>query len=71
MFENKSNVSVNVLLVEGKDIYTHRKSDYSSDRKINLLLISEDGRQHCTVIKSLSRLLTSRNTKHKCKQHFL
>ena len=32
--------------------------------------ISRDGIRHYTAIKSLSRLLTSRNTKHKCKQHF-
>ena len=34
------------------------------------MLINEEGRWHYTVIKNLSRLLTSRNTKHKCKQHF-
>ena len=39
-------------------------------REINLLLISEDGINHYTVIKSLIRLLRSSNTKHKCKQHF-
>ena len=40
------------------------------NREINLLLISEDGINHYTAIKSLSRLLKSSNTKHKCKQHF-
>ena len=33
-------------------------------------MISEDGTNHYTVIKSLSRLLRSSNTKHKCKQYF-
>ena len=33
-------------------------------------MISEDGINHYTVIKSLSRLLRSSNTKHKCKQYF-
>ena len=33
-------------------------------------MISENGINHYTVIKSLSRLLRSSNTKHKCKQHF-
>ena len=33
-------------------------------------MVSEDGINHYTVIKSLSRLLKSSNTKHKCKQHF-
>ena len=38
--------------------------------EINLLMVSEDGINHYAVIKSLSRLLKSSNTKHKCKQHF-
>ena len=39
-------------------------------REINLLMVSEDGINHYTVIKSLSRFHKSSNTKHKCKQHF-
>ena len=58
------------MAVEGRDIYIHRKTNYKSDREINLLLISEDGIRHYTSIKSLSRLLRSSNTKHKCKQYF-
>ena len=68
VFETKNNVSVNVLAVEGRDIYIHRKG-LQMGREINLLLISEGGIQHYTAIKSLSRLLTSRNTKHKCKRY--
>ena len=30
-FEVKSGISVNVLGLEGKDIYIHRNSDYKSD----------------------------------------
>ena len=33
-------------------------------------MISEDDIRHYTAIKSLSRLLTNLNTKHKCKQYF-
>ena len=33
-------------------------------------MISEGGINHYTVIKSLSRLLRSSNTKHNCKQYF-
>ena len=33
-------------------------------------MISENGINHYTAIKSLSRLLRSSNTKHKCKQYF-
>ena len=69
-FKNKNNVSVNVLVVEEKDIYICRKSNHRRDREINLMLISEDDRWHYTVIKSLSRLVTSRNTKHHGKQYF-
>ena len=36
----------------------------------NLLLISEDDRWHYTMIKSLSRLLSSSNSKHHGKQYF-
>ena len=68
-FEVKNNISINVLGLEGKDIYILRNSN-RSDREINLLMISEDGINHYTVIKSLSRLLSSSNSKHKLKQHF-
>ena len=39
-------------------------------REINLLLISEYGINHYTAIKSLSRLLSSKNSNTKRKQHF-
>ena len=68
-FESRNNISVNVLAVEGRDIYIHRKGR-KMGREINLLMVSEDGINHYTTIKSLSRLLKSSNTKHKCKQHF-
>ena len=57
------------MAVEGRDIYIHRKGRRMG-REINLLIVSEDGINHYTAIKSLSRLLKSSNTKHKCKQHF-
>ena len=68
-FETRNNISVNVLAVEGIDIYIHRKGRRMR-REINLLMVSEDGINHYTAIKSLSKLLKSSNTKHKCKQHF-
>ena len=68
VFETNNNVSVNVLAIEGRDIYIHRKGQRMG-REINLLFISEDGINHYTAIKSLSRLLRSSNTKHKCKQY--
>ena len=69
-FETRNDISVNLLAVEGRDIYIHRKGKRMMGREINLLMVSEDGINRYTVIKSLSRLLKSSNTKHKCKQHF-
>ena len=72
-----------MLGLEGKDIYILRNSNgsdyqdpqglrdrYAAHREINLLMISENGINHYTAIESLSRLLKSTNTKHKCKQYF-
>ena len=69
VFETNNNVSVNVLAVEGRDIYIHRKGRRVG-REINLLMVSEDGIRHDTAIKSLSRLLSSKNSNTKRKQHF-
>ena len=69
-FETRNNISVNVLAVEGGDIYIHRKGQRMMGREINLLMVSEDGIRHYTAIKSLSRLLSSKNSNTKCKQHF-
>ena len=68
-FEINSGVSINVLAVEGREIYIHRKSRQVG-HEINLLFIHEDGINHYTVIKSLSRLLSSSNSNAKHKQHF-
>ena len=68
-FEMNNDISINMLLLENKDIYICRKG-IRGDHEINLLLISEDDKLHYTAVKSLSKLLTSRNTKHKCKQYF-
>ena len=67
-FETRNNISVNVWAVEGTEI--HRKGRRMMGREINLLMVSEDEINHYTAIKSLSRLLKSSNTKHRCKQHF-
>ena len=68
-FETRNNISVNVLAVEGRDIYIHRK-DGRMGLEMNLLMVSEDGILHYTAIKSLSRLLSSKNSNTKRKQHF-
>ena len=63
-------ISVNMLAVEGRDIYIHRKGWRMMGQEINLLMVSEDGIRHYTAIKSLSRLLSSKNSNTKHKQHF-
>ena len=68
-FETRNNISVNVLAVEGGDIYIQRKG-WRMGREINLLMVTEDGIRHYTTIKSLSRLLSSKNSNTKRKQHF-
>ena len=68
-FEAKKNISVNVLGLEGEDIYILRNSNRRA-WEINLFDNFRRGINHYTAIKSLSRLLRSSNTKHKCKQYF-
>ena len=41
-FETRNTISVNVLAVEGRDIYIHRKGRRMG-REINLLMVSKDG----------------------------
>ena len=71
-FEKNSDISINVLGINGKDIHIQRKSKYDVRKKVVLhLLLTADGeRRHYTAIKSLTRVLRSSNSKHKCKQHF-
>ena len=68
-FESRNQISVNILAEENKQIYICRKGgDY--DRIANLMLITENNIKHYVVIKSLSSLLRSKNTKNEKKQHF-
>ena len=68
-FESQNQILINVLAVEDRQIYICRKGgDY--DRIANLMLITENNRKHYVAIKSLSRLLSKQNSKHKEAQHF-
>ena len=68
-FESRNQILINVLAVEGKQIYICRKGgDY--DRIVNPMLITENNRKHYVAIKSLSRLLSKQNSKNKEAQHF-
>ena len=65
-FETLNDISVNVLAVEGRNIYIHRKG-WRVGQEINWLMVSEDGIWHYTAIKSLSRLLSGKNSNTKRK----
>ena len=68
-FELRNQISINLLAIEGKQIYICRKRG-NYECIINLMLITENNRKHYVAIKSLSRLLSSQNTKHKGKEYF-
>ena len=62
--KNNPEISINVFGFEG-DVYPLRLSKRSErEQTINLLLISDEAKQHYCLIKSLSRLLSSQLTKH-------
>ena len=71
-FERNNEIGVNILAVENKKIYVCRKGkDY--DRNANLMLIANEenpNRKHYVAVKSLLRLLSKQNNKHKEAQHF-
>ena len=95
IFERNNEILVNVLVIEGKDIYICRKGIGGYDRKVDLMLVMDEDaeggqdpegnqdlegpeegqvpheqRWHYTAIKSLSRLLASKNSKNMHKQYF-
>ena len=63
-FEATNGISINLLATEGKEIYICRKGE-NYDRSINLVILNG----LYVAIKSLSRLLSSDNTKHKGKEY--
>ena len=71
-FERNNEIGVNILAVENKKIYICRKGrDYN--RTVNLMLIADvkyPNKKHYVAVKSLSRLLSKQNSKHKEAQHF-
>ena len=63
-FESRNQILINILAVEDRQIYICRKGG-NYEHMINLMLITESNSKHYVAIKSLSRLLSSQNTKHK------
>ena len=56
VFETSNNVLVNMLAVEGREIYIHRKSRRMG-QEINLFMITENGINHHTAIKSFKQIV--------------
>ena len=63
-------ISVNLFGYEKGYVYPLRISSKHRERVADLLLISDDEKQHYCLIKSLSRLLASQVSKTKCKRYF-
>ena len=70
IFKKKNDVSVTVLALKGPEVYIARKPEHKASKNVELLLITNGEHRHYTAIKSLSRLLRSRNSKHTHKQYF-
>ena len=76
-FESRNGVTINILALERKKACICRKGkEYARsageahDPVVNLMLITDQNNKHCVAIKSLRRLLSMQNSKHKESQHF-
>ena len=68
-FESRNEITINILAFKDKKVYICRKGkEYG--RVANLMLIMDRNNKHYVVIKSLRRLLSRQNSKHKESQHF-
>ncbi len=63
------NISVNVFGYEN-DVYSLRLSVHERENVVNLLLISDEDKQHYCVIKNMSRLLTTQTSNRNGERHF-
>ena len=70
--KNNPNMAVNVLLSHKKNIYTAHRSgrNVKCKKQVNLLMIVGGENRHCTVIKSISRLLSKLNGTTRRAYHF-
>ena len=68
-FEFRNKIGVNILALNGRTPYNCRKGgDY--DRVVNQMIIEDEDKKHYVAIKSLERLLSMQNSKHKESQYF-
>ena len=63
-FESRNEITINILAFEDKKVYICRKGK-EYDRVANLILITDNNKKHYVAIKSLRRLLSRQNSKHK------
>ena len=63
-FESTNEITINILAFKHKQIYICRKGK-EYDRVANLMLITDHNNKHYVAIKSLKRLLSMQNSKHK------
>ena len=68
-FESRNKITINILAFERKQIYICKKGK-EYDRVANLMLITDNNNKHYVAIKSLKRLLSMQNSKHKESQPF-
>ena len=68
-FESRNEITINILAFENKKVYICRKGK-EYNRVANLMLIMNNNKKHYVAIKSLRRLLSRQNSKHKESQHF-
>ncbi len=77
-FERANDIAVNIFGYENgskkegirQGVYPRRVTKTRSSKMLDLLLISDDEKQHYCVIKSMSRLLSSQTIKHNGKRWF-
>ena len=68
-FESRNEITINILAFERKPVCICRKGK-EYNRVANLMLIMDHNKKHYVAIKSLRRLLSRQNSKHKESQHF-
>ena len=68
-FESRNEITINILAFEDKKVYICEKGK-EYDRVANLMLITDNNKKHYVAIKSLRRLLSKKNSKHKESEHF-
>ena len=68
-FESRNEITINILAFECKKVYICKKGK-EYEQVANLMLIMDRNNKHYVAIKSLRRLLSMQNSKHKESQHF-